>query len=139
MMKYAGFWIRVAAHLIDGLILAAVIVPLMYLFYGDQYFTAPNTAPLGAADIFVNYILPLLFTVGFWVKMSATPGKMLLGLKIVDAKTGEGINLMQSVIRYVGYFISAMAFLIGYIWVAFDAKNQGWHDKMAGTVVVRTR
>ncbi|OSI11133.1 RDD family [Neisseria zoodegmatis] len=138
-MKYAGFWIRVAASLIDALILLAIILPLLYLIYGEEYFITETIAPLGTADIVLNYIFPLLFTIGFWVKRSATPGKMLLGLKIVDAKTGEDISLGQSFIRYVGYIVSGMVLMLGYIWVALDIEKQGWHDKMAGTVVVHTR
>lgn len=138
-MKYAGFWIRVAASLIDALILLAIILPLLYLIYGGEYFITETIAPLGTADIVLNYIFPLLFTIGFWVKRSATPGKMLLGLKIVDAKTGEDISLGQSFIRYVGYIVSGMVLMLGYIWVALDIEKQGWHDKMAGTVVVHTR
>lgn len=138
-MKYAGFWIRAVASLIDSLILVVLILPLMYLFYGEAYFNADSMMPLGVADMIANYVFPLLFTIGFWLKAAATPGKMIFGLKIVDAKTGENINLSQSVIRYVGYIVSAMVLMIGYFWVAFDDKKQGWHDKMAGTVVVRTR
>ncbi|MEG2359410.1 RDD family protein, partial [Acinetobacter sp.] len=89
-------------------------------------------------DIAVNYILPFAYTVAVWMLWSASPGKILLGLKIVDADTGDNIDLKQSIIRYVGYFPAMMVLFIGIFWVAFDKRKQGWHDKMANTVVIRT-
>lgn len=62
---------------------------------------------------------------------------MLLGLKVLDAKTGNLLTLGQALLRYVGYILSSLIFCLGYIWVGFDKKKQGWHDKMAKTVVVR--
>ena len=64
---------------------------------------------------------------------------LAISAKIVDAKTGNPPTFGQSVIRYLGYYVSTIAFGLGLIWVAFDARKQGWHDKMAGTVVVRPR
>jgi len=52
-------------------------------------------------------------------------------------KTGNKLTVMQSIIRYIGYIPSILVFGIGLFWVAFDAKKQGWHDKMAKSVVVR--
>jgi uncharacterized RDD family membrane protein YckC len=57
----------------------------------------------------------------------------------VDAKTGSSLSVGQSLVRYVGYFVSAIPFCLGLIWVGFDSKKQGWHDKIAGTVVVRSK
>lgn len=141
-MNYAGFWLRCAANLIDWLILMPVILFALYLIYGAEYFTyVPQDGSLfyshGFADVFFNYIFPFLYTLFFWLKFSATPGKMLLGLKVVDAQTGENINLRRSLIRYIGYIVAMIPLFLGYLWVAFDKRKQGWHDKMAGTAVVR--
>jgi uncharacterized RDD family membrane protein YckC len=67
-----------------------------------------------------------------------TPGKMILGLKVVQS-TGEQMTFGLAFLRWVGYIISAVVFYIGFVWIAFDAKKQGWHDKIAGTVVIRVR
>ena len=56
---------------------------------------------------------------------------------MLDEKTGQPLTLNQSVIRYLGYFASTIVLGLGFIWIAFDGKKQGWHDKMAGSVVVR--
>ncbi|EGZ51346.1 RDD family protein [Neisseria wadsworthii] len=138
-MNYAGFWIRTVAVIIDTIILMIVILPLMYLIYGDAYFAVSDEIrySFGFWDTFLNHIFPAIFTLFFWNKFAATPGKMLLALKVVDAKTGEDIDLRQSIIRYIGYFIAILPLFLGLIWVAFDKRKQGWHDKMAGTVIVR--
>jgi uncharacterized RDD family membrane protein YckC len=68
---------------------------------------------------------------------AGTPGKRLMRLKVLDGKTGNKLTVMQSIIRYIGYIPSILVFGIGLFWVAFDAKKQGWHDKMAKSVVVR--
>ena len=75
----------------------------------------------------------------FWVKMQGTPGKLLLSVRVVDAKTGRNLSVGQSFARYLGYFVSAIPLGLGLLWVGFDSKKQGWHDKIAGTVVVRNR
>ena len=61
---------------------------------------------------------------------------MSLKLAVVDAKTGSKLTLQQSIIRYIGYIISALPLFLGYLWVAFDPKKQALHDKLAGTVVI---
>lgn len=63
----------------------------------------------------------------------------MIGAKIVDAATGGNPQPMQLVVRYIGYYVSALGLCLGFIWVAFDKRKQGWHDKMAGTVVVRRK
>jgi len=77
--------------------------------------------------------------VAFWIYRSATPGKMAMNLIIVDAKTGGRPSTPQFVGRYFGYFVSVLPLMLGIIWVGFDKRQQGWHDKMAGTVVIRNR
>lgn len=72
----------------------------------------------------------------FWVYRSATPGKMILRMKIVDAKTGGAPSKAQLIGRYFGYFLSTLPLGLGFLWIYYDKKKQGWHDKLAGTVVI---
>lgn len=72
----------------------------------------------------------------FWVKKAGTPGKIWLGLKIVDEKTGELPSTRQSTIRYLGYIVSTIPFFLGFLWINFNKRRRGWHDMMAGTVVI---
>ena len=136
--EYAGFWIRFGASLIDVMLLMAITLPLMIFIYGDQYIESDDIV-LGFADILINYILPMVATLLFWFYKSATPGKMVVKATIVDAKTGEAPSVKQLVIRYLGYLVSTIPFGLGYLWIGWDSKKQGWHDKLADTVVIRPK
>ena len=138
MPEYVGFWARVGAAIIDSILMAIVLVPFMRVFYGDIGFE--DIARLDSpANIMINGVLPAIVVILFWVWRDATPGKMAIGAKIVDAKTGGKPSTGQFIGRYLSYYISSFVLLLGFIWVGFDAKKQGWHDKLAGTVVVRSR
>ncbi len=137
-LEYAGFWIRVGASLIDTILLMTLIVPLMSLVYGDDFWTG-QAVFFGFWDLILNYLLPAVAVILFWNYRSATPGKMALSLKIVDANTGESVPTGRLIGRYLGYYVSIIPFCLGLIWVGIDKRKQGWHDKLAGTVVVRDK
>lgn len=137
-LEYVGFWPRVGASLIDTLLLLLICMPLVTWVYGWQYWTS-NAFIQGPADFLINWVLPAIAVVLFWVYRQATPGKIAIGARIVDAETGGVPSTGQLVGRYLGYYISIIPLFLGIIWVAFDPRKQGWHDKLAGTVVVRPR
>ncbi len=137
-LVYAGFWIRFASTMIDTALILMVTIPLLLSVYGWQYFDPTvygGTA--GTADIVINYVLPAIAVVLFWKARQATPGKMLLDMRIVDAETGGPPSTQALLIRYVGYLVASIPLCLGFAWVGWDPRKQGWHDKMAGTVVVR--
>ena len=136
--EYAGFWIRFAATLIDTIILLMLIMPALVFVYGTEYWLSDSFV-VGFWDVIINYLLPAIAVVLFWVYKSATPGKMATGLTIVDADTGEKPSTGQFVLRYLGYYVSTLALCLGFIWVGIDRRKQGWHDKIAGTVVIRRK
>jgi uncharacterized RDD family membrane protein YckC len=136
--EYAGFWIRVAASLIDSIVILPLIAIPLTLIYGADYWAEPQTIG-GFWDLLIQYILPIFITVWFWTKYLGTPGKMLLRLRVVDAKTGQAISVPKAVGRYAGYYVSALPLFLGFFWIGFDKKKQGFHDKLAGTVVIRDR
>jgi uncharacterized RDD family membrane protein YckC len=135
--ELAGFWRRFGAHLIDGIILNVVVIfagMMIGLGMGMAGVVNPS-----AASIFgglVGGILPLVYCVWFWVKKGATPGKMVLGIRVVgsDDQPPSG---MASFVRFIGYIPSGLVFGLGYLWMLFDSENRCWHDMMAGTRVVR--
>ncbi len=134
--QYAGFWIRAAANIIDAIILVIVIAgPLTYI-YGVDYWAGEQLF-YGVWDVMLGYVLPILATIWFWLTYRATPGKLLTGLQIVDANTMQTMSFGQSVGRYIAYIFALIPFAIGVIWVAFDPRKQGWHDKLAKTVVIK--
>lgn len=135
---YAGFWIRVAAALIDTLLLVIVFSIPLTLIYGVDYWD-PERQIQGAGGFLIQYVAPIVITVWFWIRYLGTPGKMALRLRILDARTGKAISTPKAIGRYLGYYVSALPLLLGFIWVGIDKKKQGFHDKLAGTVVVRDR
>lgn len=137
-LEYVGFWSRVGASIIDSLLVAVICLPLVTWLYGGDYWLDPRLIK-GPLDFLISWILPAVGIVLFWNYRQATPGKMAISARIVDAKTGQAPSTRQLVIRYLGYFVSTIPFGLGLMWVGFDPRKQGWHDKLAGTVVVRPR
>jgi len=138
-VEYAGFWIRVGAALIDSVIVVAVTFPLLLWIYGWGYFGDGTTVIAGPSDFLISWVGPAVGVIAFWLYKQATPGKMVLSLRVVDAETGNTMSVGQSIGRYLGYFVSIIPLCLGLIWVGFDRRKQGWHDKLAGTVVIRSK
>lgn len=81
--------------------------------------------------------LVLLLASGLcWFFWSATPGKILLRCRVVDAQTLAPIRPRQIVLRLLGYMVSGPLFFLGFFWIGFNRRRRGWHDYMAGTVVI---
>jgi len=159
---YVGFWLRVVAVIIDSVLVLFLVVPLLYavgalaplqalaLLYGaqDMYalldgLQALNTRIAEAGgdplSLLINFVLPAVAVILFWFYKSATPGKMVVGAAIVDAKTLGKPSTGQLIGRYLAYYLSTVVLMLGFLWIAFDRRKQGWHDKLAGTVVIRVR
>ena len=137
-LEYVGFWPRVGASLIDTMLVAMICWPLLTFVYGWEYWHSDSLV-MGPADFLLTWVMPAAAIVLFWIYRQATPGKMAIGARIVDAETGEAPGAGRLIVRYLGYFVSTIPFCLGLLWVAFDPRKQGWHDKMAGTVVVRSK
>jgi uncharacterized RDD family membrane protein YckC len=132
-----GFGPRLVATLVDGLMIALVTWPVLIGFYGADYLGSTGYA--GPLDFLLTFILPSIATVIFCIFLGATPGKMLFGALIVDARTGLAPSVAQCIGRYFAYFVSGFALGIGFLWIAGEQHKQGWHDKLATTLVVRRR
>ncbi|MFA6137127.1 MAG: RDD family protein [Sulfurimonas sp.] len=154
-IKYAGFWIRFIASLLDFLLLALPVGILIY-FLSDgnwfdfaqykQNFTMAMNANPHATDIqpktsaeweLLFQISVLTITLIFWKKWSgATPGKKMLNIKIVDASTFQDISNKQAIIRSLGYVLSTLPLLFGFLMAALRSDKRTLHDLVAGTVVI---
>lgn len=131
-----GFWARTLATLFDTALELVAIAVLLSLAKAE-----PNAATGQAGDptlaFVIEYLLPFAATVLLWARYQATPGKIAIQAYIIDARTGGKPSTGQFVIRYLGYLVALLPLGLGFLWVAFDKRKQGWHDKMAGTLVVR--
>jgi uncharacterized RDD family membrane protein YckC len=71
-----------------------------------------------------------------WLLFRGTPGKLLMGCQVGDARGGGPLRLSQAVLRYIGYLVAVLPAGVGFLWVAWDKRKQGFHDKLARTVVI---
>jgi uncharacterized RDD family membrane protein YckC len=124
-LEYVGFWRRLLAALIDLLILFVVTTPILLAIHRRWFL-----------DLAIEYILPAIAAVAFWRLYGATPGKMAVGAKIVDAKSGARPSTARLVLRYVAYLVSALPLFLGFIWIGISRRKQGFHDKIARTMVI---
>jgi len=135
--KRAGFGIRFFAYLLDQIIILIFILSSTYLFS----IINNNLSHLNLL-IAIQLLFGTFYFIFFWIKEGATPGKKLFKLKIVKDNFQEedlkkGLNFSTAITRYIGYLISGFIFYLGYLWIAFDKNKQGWHDKIAGTMVIK--
>lgn len=145
-IPYAGFWIRFVAVIIDSVIVSVVsFVASIVLGFVIGFLAGITGAAVdysqGGPFTYLIYLISILVSVGYFVYgwgMGATRGQRFFRIAVVDAETGRPIGFGRAGMRYFGYVISALACYIGLIWAAFDPKKQGWHDKIAGSVVVLT-
>ena len=122
----ASFWLRLAAALIDGVLLG-IIGGIVRAILGDV---------LGAA---VNILLGLAYYAYLEGSPSGqTVGKRAMSIRVIDFAGGGPIGPGRALIRYIGRLVSAIPCGLGYFWMLWDKEKQTWHDKLATTVVVPT-
>lgn len=146
-VTYGGFWIRLVALIIDGLIVAipTIIVAIVIgviVGVGTAASNAnsetTNAAANGVSGLvqLIAILIQAAYFIYFW-STGQTLGMRLFRLRVVDVNTGQTIGLGKSALRFVGFYVSQLVCYIGLIWAAFDSRKQGWHDKIAGTVVLQ--
>jgi len=165
VMEYAGFWIRLGAYILDGIILGVFSFVLgLILGFGLLSWQGAPLDEIPATYYLADVILGLVYYVGFWTWRGQTPGKMLLRLRIIRTD-GAHIALDRAILRYAMFFIVSVVsviqgnlvlrggfyvaylgpllsiinllIIVGLVWVAFDRRKQGVHDKIADTYVVK--
>ena len=137
-LLYAGFWLRVAASLIDGLLISAVTLPFFFVIGVFSVLSRRN------ADFESNFGLSMFTILIQWLyyalmessSKQATLGKMAIGLKVTDLN-GNRISFGRATGRYFGRILSGLILNIGFFMIAFTEKKQGLHDMIAGTLVVK--
>jgi uncharacterized RDD family membrane protein YckC len=146
--RYAGFFSRAAAYALDRIItfgiafvIMVVIEYFLRLFGIDQWLAnLSESAMLYAvlaillSTLGINVLVAAVYNIGFWLLSGQTPGKRMLGVRVMRTD-GTRLRPGNALRRQVGYWISAIFFL-GFLWILFDNKRQGFHDKLAGTMVV---
>ena len=122
-MQRAEMGPRIVAIIIDGIILG-LIMGVLFSFSRD----------VGG---FLGFLVGLVYNWFFWTRRGGqTPGKQLMNLRVVK-EDGSPLTDTDAILRFIGYYINSFVLMIGWIWAFFDEKQQGWHDKIAKTLVVK--
>ncbi len=138
----AGFISRLEAFIVDiivltiGGVIATLLFEVIYRFFSLNIIFGNLRIVQYASAIFSLEIL--VYYMYFWSFLGYTPGKFLVGLKIVR-RDGSKLTLGRAFLRFIGYWVSAIPLFFGFIWIIFDRKRQGWHDKLADTQVIYTQ
>jgi uncharacterized RDD family membrane protein YckC len=137
--RTAGFVSRLFAFVVDLLVVAGIVAIggwIAVLIDGviEQIGLTLRVSLGGIYVVMIPLIIGSYFVM-FWALTGRTIGKWVMGLRVVDL-AGHPPTLSQSVIRIIGYGISAIVFWLGYLWVLVDDNRRAWHDHMARTWVV---
>lgn len=125
-LVYASYARRFGAAAIDFILVGLPLAALWYVSGQPQVVA------------WFAIMFPLLYCLGFWAMDGATPGKAAFGLRVVTT-TGEPMNPISGFIRYTGYLVSLVLFLIGFLMIFGNKEHRGFHDYWAGTVVVKSK
>jgi uncharacterized RDD family membrane protein YckC len=143
----AGFFSRLLAFSIDLIILNIVqLLGSVFIQYFLNFFRLLKVVNFISAwlqdlnsnlgtGIVLTVLLVIAYFTFFWTLVGYTPGKALLGLRVVRQDRTK-LSFGRSILRFLSYWISAIPLFLGFFWVLWDSKRQGWHDKIAGTQVV---
>ncbi len=137
----AGLGSRFLAAVVDSLIVIALMIPGGAISYGGMMVNPKD--PSIAAAVFGS-LLSMVLAFGYlavvlvmWTK-GQTPGKRILGLRVIKLDTGQPATFWRMALRdIIGKWVSGAICYLGYFWMFLDANKQGWHDKIAGTIVVK--
>ena len=137
VVEYAGPWRRLAATLIDIILIAIIIACglLVWMTIGGKAPDSGSRAFHFAAGGIALLTLTLKVTLDAWLQ--GTPGLRLMDCRLVDIRSGHGIGLGRSVKRTLGLIAAVLPGLLGLLWILWNKRRQGWHDLLAGSVVIR--
>jgi uncharacterized RDD family membrane protein YckC len=125
----AGFWERVGAGFVDAVLVAVVCGLVRAPFFGSVLVRLLGGPPIGL-------LVALAYFAGMWAWRGTTVGGIVLNLKVVRLD-GKPVTFAVALVRGLAAALSLAMCFLGFIWIAWDKEKQSWHDKIAGTVVVR--
>ena len=143
-VRYAEHGARLLSYIVDVLIVVVLIVALVIVLgvLGAILAVAGQGLAAGLSwfGLFVAvFAVSLGYFPYFWVRGGQTPGMRAFGLKVVMDRDGGPVTVGPAILRLIGYWIDSLVFYLGYAWILIDSRRRGWHDLIAGTVVVQTR
>jgi uncharacterized RDD family membrane protein YckC len=134
-VEFADPGSRLVAYIIDILINTGLVIAMAV---ATALFVA--TVPIFAIlPILAIIIIPLIYFPYYWQKSGQTPGMKMMGVKVVRDRDGGPVSWGSAILRLIGYWVSGAVFYLGYIWIFIDKRKRGWHDLIAGTVVIKAK
>lgn len=134
-LAFGGFGARLVAYIVDIIIFSVIATILLVIG------TLAAFASAGVGGVLIVFTLigiaSLAYFPYFWATSGSTPGMRMMGLQVVRDVDGGPISVGQAVLRLIGYWVSGAVLYLGYIWIFIDKRHRGWHDLIAGTVVVQ--
>lgn len=132
-MAFAGPGGRLVAYIVDIIVITVAVI-VVAILGGLLTVVAPV---IGIFSLILGIlIVPLIYFPYYWSSSGQTPGMKMMGIRVVRDRDGGPVTGGQAVLRLIGYWVSGAVFYLGYIWIFIDKRKRGWHDLIAGTVVV---
>ncbi len=141
-VQFASHGARLVAYIVDAILLGvlatAVAIALALLTAG---LAAAGAVPLAALSGLILFVAVFAVSLGyfpwFWVHGGATPGMRIFNLRVVRDADGGPIGWGAAIMRLFGFWVSSLVLYLGFVWIFVDARRRGWHDLIAGTVMVQ--
>lgn len=135
----AGFWMRLLAAIIDGIVLSVVGLVIGKAL-GQDVFTAKNGTVsyrlTGGPFLLTDVVNALYFIVLEGSAAGQTLGKKVMGIRVVGIDDARPIGYGRAFVRWIGRLVSALPCFLGFFWMLWDGEKQTWHDKFSSAVVV---
>ena len=123
MGEKAGFWRRLGAAFIDGLVMDVVTYILSLI--------------LGTSGAVIGVVATIAYYTWFHGSTGQTPGDAALGIRVVDTETGQPIGFGRAFVRWLVSIVSGLVLVLGYLWMIWDKRKQTWHDKAVSSLPIR--
>jgi uncharacterized RDD family membrane protein YckC len=147
---YAGFVSRAVAFVVDLIVISVAILLVIafaqamlsfFTLYGVFGHSATISGPvrnvMTAVITLISVVIAVGYPVGCWTLLGQTLGKALTGVRVVRLDNSR-LTVWRALLRYAGYWLSALPLFLGFFWVLGDQRRRAWHDRLAGTCVVYT-
>ena len=144
--QYAGFVTRLVAFVIDVVIVAVLVIiigaaiGLIATSLKSIHLLRSGALTETVASVIaiaIGVVMVVAYYIGFWLAAGQTPGKRIMGVRIVCTDGGR-VKLGNVIRRFAGYWLSCILFL-GFLWILVDNQRQAWHDSLSGTIVIYSR
>jgi len=146
-VMFAPLGERFIAYLIDAfivgifIVVAAIVASVIFASgvsgSGQNITVSPAAAGGFGLVMLLIFIVATAYFPWFWMRDGATPGMKRFSLRVVNDRDGGRVTGGQAVLRFIGLWISSAVVYLGYIWALIDSRRRGWHDLIAGTVVIK--